>query len=102
MKKKIYRFLFFTALVVLGLNAFYNYATYKMHQELPIYNKFSIQAQNLSETYMLCSGLLLSNPTEENIKSCNAIKSKMHALFEQMDDECPYISFYTKYIHFNL
>ena len=76
--------------------------TYKMHQELPIYNKLSIQAQNLSETYMLCSGLLLSNPTEENMKSCNAIKSQMHVLFERIDNECPYITFYTKYIHFNL
>lgn len=98
MIKKIYKFLFYSALVILAANASYSYASYKMHQELPLYSQLSTKANELTQTYALCSGLLLSNPSEANIKSCNKVKEQLQTVFKQIDSQCPYISFYTKYV----
>lgn len=96
--KIILKFLFFFALGILITNSAYNFYSYKMHQELPQYSTLNQKANELTEVYALCSGLLLSNPTQQNLESCEVLRLQLHSIFDQIQDECPYIYYYTKYL----
>lgn len=99
--KNTLKILFFFALGVLIANSAYNFYSYKMHQEIPRYSTLNEKANELTQTYALCSGLLLSNPTQQNIESCEVLRVQLHDLFDQIQEECPYIYFYTKYLQFS-
>ena len=63
-----------------------------------MYYKLTDEINHLKDTYSLCSGLLVSNPSIENINSCDFIVKKIDTTLNQINDECPHITFYTKYI----
>ncbi|NVJ54339.1 MAG: hypothetical protein HWD90_11615 [Campylobacteraceae bacterium] len=91
-------------LVAAILGAIFSYGAlkflyYKMEQELITYLVLNEEAKNLQDIYALCNGLLTSNPTKENLLSCNSIVSKVDRLTVQIEEKCPYINFYTTYIN---
>ncbi|WP_044419567.1 hypothetical protein [Halarcobacter anaerophilus] len=75
-----------------------NYLHYKMKDEVIPYYLLVDELNTLNDTYALCSGLLLANPTQINIKNCNYINNKLNLKLEQIKRHCPHIYFYTKYI----
>lgn len=44
-----------------------------MREEYFDYYKLSNKMKHLNDTYSLCSGLLSTNPSKENISSCNLV-----------------------------
>ncbi|RXJ89414.1 hypothetical protein CRV01_07995 [Arcobacter sp. CECT 8983] len=91
-------------LVAAILGALFSYGTlkflyYKMEQELITYLVLNEEAKKLQDIYALCNGLLTTNPSNENLLSCNSIVSKVDKLSIQIEEKCPYISFYTTYIN---
>ncbi|RXK03056.1 hypothetical protein CRV02_02755 [Arcobacter sp. CECT 8989] len=96
--------LFKTTLIAAILGAIFSYGTlkflyYKMEQELITYLVLNEEAKKLQDIYALCNGLLTTNPTKENLTSCNNIVSKAENISTQIEEKCPYISFYTTYIN---
>ncbi|WP_128983213.1 hypothetical protein [Halarcobacter ebronensis] len=70
-----------------------------MKEELIIYYLLVNEIQTLNDTYTLCSGLLIVNPTKQNIQQCNYIYEKIKIKVAQVEKQCPYITFYSKYIN---
>lgn len=91
-------------LVSFILGSLFSYGTikfiyYKMEQELVTYLILNEKAKNIQDTYALCNGLLKSNPSKENISSCNNIVKEIEKLSNEIKEKCPYITFYTSYIN---
>lgn len=75
-----------------------NYIHYKMKNELIIYYMIINDLETLNDTYSLCSGLLITNPSNTNLKSCDFIYNKIELKLTEIKENCPYIYFYTKYV----
>jgi len=75
-----------------------NYFHYKMKTELTAYYKITTKIKKLNDTYYLCTGLLITNPTNQNIESCNLVFEKIKFEIQNIKKECPYINFYINYI----
>lgn len=91
-------------IVAFILGTVFSYASlkfiyHKMEQELVTYLVLNEKAKNIQDIYALCDGLIKSNPSEENLSSCNNILDETKTLSKQIETKCPYISFYTKYIN---
>lgn len=84
--------------LVLFLSAL-NFIHFKMREEYSDYYKLSNEMRQLNDTYSLCSGLLTSNPSKENISSCNLVFEEIKKIINKIEDKCPYTVFYTKYLH---
>lgn len=69
-----------------------------MKGELITYYSLTYEIETLNDTYALCTGLIISNPTEKNIQSCNFVLEKMKFTLSTIKEKCPHIYFYTKYI----
>ncbi len=70
-----------------------------MREEYFDYYKLSNKMKHLNDTYSLCSGLLSTNPSKENISSCNLVFKEIKKIINEIEDKCPYTVFYTKYMH---
>ncbi len=75
-----------------------NYLHYKMKKEYLTYTLINNEIQILNDIYSLCSGLVLANPTKENVDSCNFVYKKIEYKIEEVKKKSPHIYFYTKYI----
>lgn len=98
MKKSFFIFiitLIFTSALFLSAQ---NFIHMKMKKEIFIYYELTDKMQILNDTYALCSGLILTNPSDQNIDSCNLVFKEIKVTIDEIDEKCPYISFYTKYI----
>lgn len=71
---------------------------YKMEEEILVYLLLSHEVEKVEDINALCDGLLKTNPTQENILSCNTITEKVEDISRQIKERCPYISFYKSYI----
>ncbi|WP_321312718.1 hypothetical protein [Halarcobacter sp.] len=69
-----------------------------MKDEVIAYYLIANEITNLQDVYTLCSGLLLSNPSKNNLQTCNLISNKIEQKTVQIKESCPHIYFYTKYI----
>lgn len=102
MRKRIFNLLKITVIsVVLGLGLSFiitNFLHSKMKTELDTYLSLVDDMNYLNDTYSLCTGLLKTNPTQTNIDSCNYVFKNIENKVNQIKEECPYISFYTKYV----
>ena len=100
--KRIFRLLkiaFISAIIGIVLSfTITNYLHSKMDNELKIYLPLANDMRNLNDMYSLCSGLLSTNPSNENINSCNIVYKNIEFKVNEIKRECPYISFYTKYL----
>lgn len=99
--KNLYKLLKITAIsaslgIIISLSLA-NFLHSKMDSEINTYLKLSNDMKNLNDVYFLCSGLLSSNPTSENIQSCNLVYKNIETKINQIKEECPYITFYTEY-----
>jgi len=69
-----------------------------MKKEYLTYSLINSEIQTLNDIYSLCSGLVLVNPTKENVGSCNLVYKKIEYKIEEVKEKSPHIYFYTKYI----
>lgn len=58
----------------------------------------SNDVNNLSDTYALCQGLINSNPSINNLETCNKVSQKLQKRVKELKEENPYITFYYRYI----
>ncbi|WP_072682317.1 hypothetical protein [Arcobacter sp. LA11] len=97
----MFRFLkystFFLVLIILLTLSISNFLHYKMKEELPTYHLLTKDMNLLNDTYSLCSGLLKTNPSEENISSCNLVFVNIKNKVNEINEKCPYITFYIKF-----
>lgn len=75
-----------------------NFLHSKMNTELQTYYKLVDDMKYLNDIYSLCSGLLTTNPSKNNMDSCNLVYKNIEVKINEIKEECPYISFYTEYI----
>lgn len=74
-----------------------NFLHYKIKDELSTYGILTSDMRLLNDTYSLCNVLLKTNPSNENVQSCNFVFKKIKSKINEMKQECPYIIFYTEY-----
>lgn len=69
-----------------------------MKDEVIPYYLIVHEITNLKDIYTLCSGLLVVNPSQDNIQTCDLVFDKIEQKTTQIKESCPHIYFYTKYI----
>ncbi|MEA1913928.1 MAG: hypothetical protein U9N30_01295 [Campylobacterota bacterium] len=102
MNKPIYKFFIFTVFISLTAISLTYVSSYilgkKMNQEAKTYHMISDEIQQLHQTYALCTGLLLTNATPQNIASCSLLKQQLSKKVLDLKEQCPYINFYITYV----
>ena len=68
-----------------------------MKKEYLSYSLINSEIVRLNDIYSLCSGLVLVNPTKENVDSCNLVYKKIEHKVQEVKEKSPHIYFYTKY-----
>jgi energy-coupling factor transporter transmembrane protein EcfT len=89
-KSFFYSFVFFfSLLVVLAL-----FVNYKLKDEINNYLITVDRVNQLNDTYILCMGLAMQNPTLENKLMCEDIKNDLSKTYTILENEYPYMNFY--------
>lgn len=92
-KSFFYSFVFFfSLLVVLAL-----FVNTKLKDEINNYLITVDKINQLNDTYVLCMGLKVYNPSEENKRMCEIIKKDLNNVYTILEEEYPYMNFYKEF-----
>ena len=76
-------------LVVLAL-----FVNTKLKDEINNYLVTVDKVNQLNDTYIICMGLSMQNPSEQNIDMCELIKKDLNKHYSILEEEYPYMNFY--------
>ncbi len=90
LKSFFYSFVFFfSVLVVLAL-----FVNTKLKDEINNYLVTVDKVNQLNDTYIICMGLSMQNPSDEYKKMCELIKEDLNKHYTILEEEYPYMNFY--------
>ena len=98
MEMKLFKIIIFSGLfgALIGYGSI-KYLHSKMEKELITYLILNAKVNELKDIHALCNGLIKTNPTNKNLKACQAVTKKIESISSNIKDKCPYISFYINY-----